>query len=310
VKTRIAFALVALAAASASAGDDPKAPAKPADPGKSAAPAAKKERKAAPEAEATIRRYASLVAFPSAKYKCVEMNSHCDVQMMGGEVGCKFTIKDGGNVTMDIKLPDAVREQYGEAQLANFKNGAKSLIQNVFKPFIVPADAMAKQYDLAARVENGKPVVELTRFADDATWDKLTLWFNADGLLERQKGTPNPDPNDPMAAMSAGDEIETTIAYAKHGDVWTIEGAKITQAIGESTVKLAYYDIAGQSPLPKELTFATPMTPEPVVVGLTDYVLDGKPVPETARKEEKKPDPAPAKKPDPGKPADPAKPAK
>ena len=76
MKARVALALVALAAASASAADDPKAPppARPQEPGKTApaAPAAKKERKTSPEAEAAIQKYASLVAFPTGKYKSFE----------------------------------------------------------------------------------------------------------------------------------------------------------------------------------------------------------------------------------------------
>jgi len=313
MKARVAFTVLALAAASASADDGSKPPAKPAEPTQPApaapAPAAKKDRKATPEAEAAVRKYASLLSFPNSKYKTVEMNSHCDVQMMGGEVGCKFTVKDGGTVTLDITLPEAVRQQYGDGQLSTFKNAAKSMVGGMFKPFIVTADAMAKQYDLASRVENGKTVVEMTKFSDDAAWDKSTLWLNADGLVEKQKGVPNVDPNDLNAQMSAGDEIETTFVYAKHGDLYTIESAKISQALGESTIKIAYYDVAGQLPLPKELSISSPVIGE-LLISLTDFVLDGKPVAETARKPDEKPATPPATKPEPQKPADPPKPAK
>jgi hypothetical protein len=309
MKARVAFTVLALAAASASADDGSKAPAKPAEPAKPApaapAPAPKKERKTSPEAEAAVKRYASLLSFPNSKYKTVEMNSHCDVQMMGGEVGCKFTVKDGGVVTLDITLPEAVRQQYGDGQLSTFKNAAKGIVGGMFKPFIVTADAMAKQYDLASRVENGKTVIEMTKFADDAAWDKSTLWLNADGLVEKQKGMPNVDPNDVSAMRTAGDEIETTFVYAKHGDLYTIESAKVSQALGESTIKLTYYEVAGQLPLPKEVAISSPVIGE-LSIALTDFVLDGKPVAETARK----PDEKPAAKPDAVKPAEPPKPVK
>ena len=79
MKTRLALSFLVLAAAAASAQDGGK-PAKPADP----PPAAKKERKASREAEAAMKKYASLLHFPSHAYKLLEMNSHCDVAMLGG----------------------------------------------------------------------------------------------------------------------------------------------------------------------------------------------------------------------------------
>jgi hypothetical protein len=305
MKARIASAFLVVLAASVAAADD-TAPPKPGEPAKPAAPA-KKERKTSPEADAALKKFASLLAFPSPKYKSFEMNSHCEVAMMGGEVGCRFTVKEGGAVGIDIQLPEAVREQYGEAQLAQFKNGAKSLVGGIFKPFIVTADAMAKQYDVSSKAEGGKTVVEMTKFEDGAAWDKLTLWIGADGLVEKQAGTPNVDPNDPTAAMSAGDTIETTFEYKKRGDLFTIEGAKVTQAIGESVVKIDYYEIPGQAALPKELTFTSPFIPEPLVISMTDFVLDGKAVAETARKKDEKP--AEPAKPEGTKPAEPVKPA-
>ncbi len=306
MKARLASLSLLVAAAAASAQDGAKPPAppptKPADPppAKATTPAAKKERKTTPEAEAAIAKFASLLHFPSPKYKTVEMTSHCDVQMMGGEVGCRFTIKDGA-VALDVSLPEAVRKQYGEGQLREFKTAAASMVGGIFKPFLVPADAMAKQYDLASRVEKGKTIVELTRFADGAAWDKATLTFNADGLLEKQVGTPNVDPDDPMGAVNAGAELETTFEYKKRGDLYTIESGKIAAPMGESSVTIEYYEIAETAPLPKQLTVTTPLIPDPLLMSVHDFVLDGKKIAGTERKE----DPKPAKP----KPADPAKPA-
>jgi len=73
------------------------------------------------------------------------------------------------------------------------------------------------------------------------------------------------------------------------------------QPIGESTVKFVYYEIKDQAPLPKQLEVATPMLPEPLVIALHDFVVDGKAVPGTARPLEKKAEPA-ASKPDEPKP--------
>ena len=305
MKARLAVTFLA-ALAAVSFADDGATPPKPAPTAPVATPDAKKERKTTPEAEAAIKKYAGLLHFPTPNYKTVSMNSHSEIAMLGGEVGCKFAVKEDGDVALDITLPEAVEKQYGAGQLEGIKNSVASQVGGLFKPFLVPADVMTKQYDLVSRVENGKTVIEITRFADKATWDKATLFFNADGLLEKQVGTPNLDPGDPMARMNAGAEIEMTVEYKKRGELYTIEAGKITQPIGDSTVKFTYFEIDGQSPLPKELEITMPLMPDALVVSLYDYLLDGKAVPETARKVETKSDAPPAKTDDAKTPAEPA----
>jgi hypothetical protein len=305
-----ALATLSLLAASAVA-QDGKSPGKPADPAKPEAPAAKKERKTSPEAEAALKRYVGLLHFPTSKHKTIEMSSHCDVQVMGGEVGCKFVLKDDGTVALDVTLPDAVRQQYGDSdeQLAGMKKAAAGMVGGMFKPFLVPADVVARQYDLVARVEGGKTIVDMAKFADDAAWDKASLVFGVDGLLEKQTGTPNVDPNDPnpMAAARAGTEIVTTIAHKKRGEFHTIESATIAEPMGETTVAISYYEIAGASPLPRQIDVVSPMLGE-LNIALHDYALDGKKVAGTERKDAKKPEtPAPAKPAEPLKPSGPEK---
>lgn len=313
MKATFSSALLVLAAATAAAQDGAKPAPPPAPPVAPAAPpappaAAKKERKTTPEAEAAIKRYVGLLHFPSPAYKSVEMNSHCELQMLGGEVGCKFSMKESGEIALDVALPNSVRQQYGDAQLAEIKKTASGWVGGYFRPFLVPLDVMAKQYDLSSRTEGGKTIVEFARFADGAAWEKATLRFNQDGLLEKQVGTPNVDPNDPMSAMNAGAEIEMTIDYKKRGELYTVEGGKIVEPLGESTVKLTYYDIAGRAPLPKELEVTTPMMAEPLVISIHDFVLDGKAVAGTERKRaEPAPATPPAAKPEPAKPPEPAK---
>jgi hypothetical protein len=309
MKARIAFSFLALVAATAAAQDGakPKDPKPAAPPAPAPAPTAKKERTATPEAEAAIKKYASLLHFPNSKYKTVELNSHCDVQAMGGEVGCKFLVKEDGSVTTDVSLSEAAKQQFG-GQLKQIKSGIASQVDGVFRPFLVPADVMAKQYDLTSRVEKGKTIVEISRFADHAAWDKATLTFNEDGLLEKQVGTLNVDPNDQMGAMNAGVEIETTLSYKKRGDLYTIESATINHpAMGESTVKASYFEIAGVSPLPKELDFNSPMFGE-INVAVHDFVVDGKKIAGTERKDEPKPAPAAPKPAEPAKPDAPKQP--
>lgn len=309
MKATFASALLVLAAATAAAQDGAK-PAPPAPPVTPAAPPApaKKERKTTPEAEAAIKRYVGLLHFPSPAYKSVEMNSHCELQMLGGEVGCRFTMKESGEIALDVVLPETVRQQYGDAQLVEIKKTASGWVGGYFRPFLVPLDVMTKQYDLSSRTEDGRTIVELARFADGAAWEKATLRFDKDGLLEKQVGTPNVDPNDPMSAMNAGAEIEMTIEYKKRGELYTVEGGKIVEPLGESTVKLSYYEIAGRAPLPKDLTITTPMMPDPLVISIHDFVLDGKPVAGTERKrEEPAPAAPPAGKTEPVKPPEPAK---
>jgi hypothetical protein len=304
MNARLASSIVLLAAAAAVAQDKPAAPAAPAGGAgdKAPAPAAKKERKASPEAEAALAKYASLLHFPTSRYKTLDMGSHCDVPMLGGEVGCKFHLKSTGEIALEIALPEAATQQYPPEQLKGIKDQAANWIGGMFKPFLAPLDALAKQYDLASSVKEGKTLVEMTRFADGAAWEKATLTFNADGLLEKQVGTPNVDPDDPMSAMNAGAEIEMTLEHKKRGDLWTIEAGKIVQPMGESTVKFTYYELKDRAPLPKQLEVTTPMLPEPLVISLHDFVVDGKPVPGTERPPETKPEPAKKAQPDPPKP--------
>jgi hypothetical protein len=288
----LALCLV-LAASTAFAQDKPAAPGAP-------APAAKKERKTSPEAEAALTRYVSLLHFPSGKYKTLEMNSHTDVAMMGGEVGCRFTVKADGVVDVDVTLSEAMKQQIAGGG-EGVKKAAAKMVGGVFKPFLVPADVVAKQYDLSSRVDGGKTVVEMKRFSDDAAWETATLWFSADGLLEKQVGTPHVDPNDPMSAMNAGAELETTLEYKKRGDLYTIESAKILQPMGEAGVKFSYYELPGVSPLPRQIDLSDPMIGE-LAIAVHDIVVDGKKVAGTERKEEPKPAPTPT----PGTPPAPA----
>ena len=308
---RTAMLVLALLCSPALADDGP-APAKPpAVPEKPAAPPpvarAKKERKTSAAGDAAFAKYAGLLHFPSNRYKKLVMDSHADVVMAGGEVGCKFTIENG-EVSIDIALPEQLRKQYGEAETADLKKVAGSWVGGYFKPFVVPADQMMKQYDVSAKEVDGRTIVEIERFADGAAWDRATMWFNAEGLLEKQVGVPNVDPNDRLAAADAGADIEMTFEYKKRGERYTIESAKIVKPMGETTVKFAYFEIEGQPPFPKELAVNSPMFGE-MVIAIHDFVLDGKAVAGTERKEEKKPEPAPpaAKKEDGAKPAEPPK---
>jgi len=301
MNARIAIPALLLLAAAAAADDaaKPDAPKKPAD-----APPAKKERKSSPEAEAAFKKYASLLHFPSAKYKTVEMMTHADVATLGGEIGCKFVVKEDGTVSVDVTLSEAAKKQFG-TQLSQIKSAVSWMVGAIFRPFLVPADKTAKQYDVSAKTEKDKTLVQIKRFEDAAAWDTGTLTFNAEGLLEKQVGTLNVDPNDEMGALNAGVEIETTLEYKKRGDLYTIESAKFTHpSMGESSVKATYYEIEGSPPFPKELTFNSLMTNE-VVISVHDIVVDGKKVAGTERKVEKPVEKKPA---DPAKPGEPAKP--
>lgn len=304
MKTRLAPCLVLVVAAVASAQDGAKPPAgkAPASP----PAAAKKERKATPEAEAAIKKYASLLHFPSHAYKTLEMSSHCDVALMGGEVGCRFLVKEDGTVELDIKVSEEAIRQAG-MNPRDIKEGAKKKVGGIFRPFFVPADVMAKDYDLASKTENGKTVVEMKRFAEDAAWDTATLWFNADGLVEKQVGMANVDPNDLMGAMDAGVEIETTFEYKKRGDRFTLESVKVAHpTTGESAIKVSYYELPGTAPLPKQIDLNDPLMGE-LSIDIHDFVLDGKKIAGTERKEEPKPAP-PAAPPKDAKPTTPTAP--
>jgi len=304
-RTALIATVLATAVATAVARDGEKPDgAKPASPPASTPPA-KKERKTSKEAEAAIAKYASLLHFPSTKYKTVEMNSHAYVQMAGGEIGCKFNVKEDGTVAIDVSVSDAAMKQFGP-QAKSIKDAIKKQVEGIFRPFLVPMDVTAKQYDLAFRADKDKSVVEMTRFADAAAWDKLVLTFGADGLLEKQVGVPNVDPNDQMGAMYAGVEIETKVEHKKRGDRFTIESATISDPMGESSLKASYYEIPDAAPLPKELVFASPLVGE-ITVSVHDFVLDGKKIAGTERKDETKPATPPAKPSEPTKPADPAK---
>jgi hypothetical protein len=215
-------------------------------------------------------------------------------------------VKEGDVAFEDMQLPEQVRQMGGSAeQIASMKKGAAAMIGRFFKPVLVPADVMARQYSLTAKTENGKTVVDMTRFADAAAWDTLKLTFDKDGLLEREVGTPNVDPNDQMGAMLAGAEIETVFTHKKRGDLYTVETAAITDPMGVTTANLDYFEIEGQSPLPKELRMESPLFGQ-MDIHIHDYVVNGTAIAGTARKAEPKPEkPAAPKAADPVKPAAP-----
>jgi hypothetical protein len=77
-------------------------------------------------------------------------------------------------------------------------------------------------------------------------------------------------------------------------------------------VKATYFEIAGVAPLPKELDFNSPLFGE-IAIAVHDFVVDGKKIAGTERKDEPKPAPAAPKPAQPAKPEtpqDPPKPAK
>jgi hypothetical protein len=275
-------ALALLAVGTASFADDkPADTVKPAEPVKPATPA-KKERTVAPEAKAALDKFAEKLAFPVPGTRAIKASADSDMPQVGN-VTLDFSWTEGEGVALEAHLPDSALQQIPPEQVGMWQEQIRSQFAQFFEQAFVSRKREFEQYSLAVRTDGGKKVVDFTRFDDKARWDRKTAYFDADGLVEKEVGQLNLDPDDPQTAMLAGADIELSYKYARRGDLLALESATVLTPMGEIGSKFSYYDLKDGVSLPSriEVTVAF-LSPDPFVVNLHDYELNGKPVEGTA----------------------------
>lgn len=309
----LALVLVALPALAAAPQDPPKpaegekpaeAP-KPAEPAKAAGEPAKKERKVDPKAQALIDAYGKAIHTPkSAGVKQFTMSAEADLGLGPDPIGMNGKWSGDGGLVVDLVIPKSLSDNMPPEILDMARGLAKDmLVDKLVRPLIDGALFEAPSYDLAwEETKDGQQVVKMSPFATKTTWDRLAVTFGKDGLLAGMAGVPNVDPNDPVAGMYAGVEVEFKLTHAKIGEKHVLESVNVNTPLGEITATAAYFDGPSGLPLLRSLATAD-ATGQTRSTRFFDYVVDGKPVAGTEKNK-------PAAKADAVTPAEPAKEAK
>lgn len=316
-RTRSAAALLLALTVPALAQDAPAGPGKSdgAAPPPAAGPApaakapeggaapAKRERKVDPKAAQAIDRYRKMLASPlNAGVGKLTARGELKLDMLPEPIVVRPNWKAGkGGFTLDVEIPDAVKQAYGPEAVEMVRKQFGGLVTTMVEPLFSDAAHEAEAYDLAAKDEEGGVAVLMTPFDDAAAkQERQKLVFGADGILTRVVLTPKVDPEDPNAALMAGVDVDVTLVHEKHGDRWVTSGFTALLPMGEMKSTAKFWDGPGGLPLPKSIELTLPIAPEPFRVDLWDYVLDEKAVEATAKPKE------PAAKPAEEKPAAPA----
>lgn len=270
---------------------DPPAPAAPSDPGAKPAPPAKKERKADAKAVAVFEKYAKAVATPAqAGVKDAKCRIDFALPQLGGETIVLIPHwSSGGKYECEVELPESLAAQIPPEFLGMMKKQLSGQFGDIARMFLGSADERNADYDLEYSEESGKPVVKLTAFAEKAEAESSKAFFGADGLIEKTVTTPKVDPNDPQSQMMAGVEIETTFKHEKLPKGYVVSALSTSTPMGQFDVAMKYHDGPDGLPLAKAIEISSPMLPEPLVMTVYDYVLDGKAIASTAKPKTEKP---------------------
>lgn len=311
---RLALAALVLAAAPAFAQDAP------AGPGKSdetppaptpAAPEAKKEEPKKVERRVDERAMKLFTTYGEKSWtpgtsgaKSASCRAEMPLAMLGGEaVTILPSWKKADGFVCDVELPESITAMVPPEQIGMVKKMLGGQLGQFVQNFIEGPSGAMQEFHLDYKEENGKPIVVATPFSEKADAEKQKFYFGDDGILTRVVITPKIDPNDPQAAMMAGVDIEMTMTHEKRGDRQLLTKSVVTTPMGEVNLVSSFYD--GDQPLLRELRIESAMSPEPQVLTVSDWVIDGNPVKGTEKRAEKAPEPKPATPPAPAAPSEP-----
>lgn len=311
----LALVLVAVPALAAAPQDPPK-PAEGEKPAEAPKPAEtqaadpakapeKKERKVDPKAQALIDAYGKAIHTPKAAgVKKFTMSAAADLGLGPDPIGMNGKWSDDGGLAVDLVIPKSLSDNMPPEILDMARGLAKDmLVDKLVRPLIDGALFEAPSYDLAwEETKDAQQIVKMRPFAAKTTWDRLAVTFGKDGLVAGMTGVPNVDPNDPVAGMYAGVEVEFKLTHAKVGEKHVLESVNVNTPLGEITATAEYFD--GPAGLPLLRSLATvDASGQSRSTRFFDYVVDDKPVAGTEKNK-------PAAKDDAVKPAEPAKEAK
>lgn len=311
---------LAVAASGPAAADDAPKPPPPAPPAGNDAPApggaadgktpdkpAERVRKADPKAVELVGAYTAKLDIPA--------NSKCDSVAASAEIGLRqlgpdpVTMKPSwsrkSGLACEVALPESIVESLGPEMAEMIKGPVKNqLVDQLLRPLYEGPAAGMERYDLHYREEAEKRIVKAMPIREDTPWERVEMTFDKDGLLTGLNGTPRVDPNDPMAAMLAGTEVEFTIRHGKRGEKGEklfVSGADVTMPTGEVTVTTHWWDGPDGMALLRrvDVKMSEGMSS---ALHVWDYVVDGKPVEATkrpAKEDAPKPSPTPTPVPTP-----------
>ncbi len=259
--------------------DDPAPP----GPGKDSGPVVEEkepERKTSKEAEQALERYAKLLHLPAhGKTKELTSTAGAEGQVLPGgklEVTPRWTA--GKGLTLDVTIPEEIKARYPAQQLDMTKKLFQTWARETLSPVFESPSLYVADYHVTHKKESLKDIVELMPFNDRAAAERQVLYFNMEGLVERRSMIAKVDPTDPMQAMLAGAEIDTTYGYERRGDRHVITRMSSLMPIGDMLVEYTYYDdLPDDAVLLKTCTIVTPFDPtNPIVITFTSYEADGK----------------------------------
>jgi hypothetical protein len=249
-KLPLLAAAAALAIAAGARADDPPAP--PAKPAAPPAPAAgKHENKVSDEAKAAydkMEKAANCAATKGVK----EATGTISTQLPGAPspTSEKFTFKAPGEVKVEAPAGGGEGGGGGGGRGRGMgRGGGGQLAQNVIRyalgAFRPAADA---EYDASVATKDGKSVLTVTMFKDNAETMHTDYALDANGLPAT--ATTSRSMTD-RSGQKREMKTDVTFTWAKSGDVWRLGKIESSTKMGENAVttstEISYVDAGGLS---------------------------------------------------------------
>lgn len=245
------------------------------------------KRVVTPEAKAILEKAQKLVHTPTAGVESLTAVGKVTIQMFGGDVAVKPLWKKDGGFKVEVGLPASAAEEGAPPEMVQqMTTMAGKIFEITLGPvFEGPLD-LAKPYHARHRERNGEIAVELLPFEDDTNWERVLLYPDPDGRIERSVGLPRLDTTDPSFAMIQGVEFEIEPTYTEMDEqqVLTRVYIPMPEFGGALDATIEYYEPIDGRRLPKLVTAATPFDMTPYEMKFADYAIDGKKVAATASK--------------------------
>lgn len=245
------------------------------------------ERVVTPEALAALEKAQKLVKTPTVGASTLEAVGRVKIPMFGGDVSVKPLWAAERGFRVEVGLPESAAQPGMTPEIIRQMTGmAAKIFEITLGPvFQGPVD-LAKPYHARHRERNGEFAVELLPFEKETAWERVLVYLDPDGRVERSIGLPRLDTDDPNMAMIQGVEfeIEPTYTEVEEDTFLTRVNIPMPELGGTLTAEIEYYEPVDGRRLPKLVTAATPFDMQPYEMHFQDYKIDGKLVAATASK--------------------------
>lgn len=246
-------------------------------------------RKYTKEADAAVHRYGQLLRLPTTGVKSFEAKISAELPQFGNATitaNPTWSAEDGLRLNVELteefmKATGIQKEAAGYVTVmleGNFAMFFSSLFESMENK-LARYDSKHKTTDEGLRVEL------IPRSAEGNDWERQKCYFGDDGMLRHMVGIRHyENVDDPNVAMLVGTEEDFAFEYADRNGGKALSEVKVATAATSGSVKFDYYDVPGKAALPRTVTIAMPMFPQPIEIRMTDIKIDGKLIEATVAK--------------------------